>query len=780
MRRFVLPLVLPTLAILLLAVLPLLLGRQTLYLRDVMNAHLPAKAAQAAAWGAGELPTIDLLRGGQPLLGNPNTLAVYPTSLLLAVGDPLWALNAHFWLHWLLAPFTFFWLGRAFGLTRPAAWAGGALYATGGYFLSLLNLFNLMPAATLTPALVAAALDAGGMTPPRPWRWPLFGAVWALILLGGDPFSALLALLLAVSALWLGPARPRPLPRWPPLVALALGAACATPVGVEFLRILPFSFRSTIADQTQAALTQSVPPAAALEWLWPLCFGRYDFGFWGGRVYDQGSSLLLSLFPGVLAWALLAAAGRPRGDRTARWAWAWLGIGLFCALGRHNPLMAAFYELPGATALRFPIKFWLLVAIAMALLGAVGFERFLAGGARRRLMAALGAFAALYLGVWLTLLLRPDVLRALVSAIDPRALPGALFAEERLRLLASGLLLFGCALALVLAASFQRRAPTLAAALLLALHVGSQLSLLESLYETDDADFYRQPPAVAQKVPADAMFLHGSLDASLFGRTPVDVRSRFPDRRQLWLNRCRHLELGHPTAAQLGRRYDLIVSPEGLDTYYSVLVHNRMERAADDAERLRALTALGVDFLVLDRPLSPGAEHLARRLHAIENGCTPDSALYALEAAPAFRMVGRLRRAESARASFDRLAAEGFDARTTVVVPEDGLRADVDAPAGQVLSVAESRNAIVAEVESPAGGVFATRRAWLPLYRATIDGAEVRTTVVDAYRLGLEVPAGRHRLELAIDTRPTHAAFAVAAFAVLSLLAWTWHGFRQA
>src|SRR5262249_4264671 len=56
--------------------LPLVSGARTLYLRDVLNTHLPMKAAHAEALREGRfLPLVDPYRsGGQPLLGNPNAV----------------------------------------------------------------------------------------------------------------------------------------------------------------------------------------------------------------------------------------------------------------------------------------------------------------------------------------------------------------------------------------------------------------------------------------------------------------------------------------------------------------------------------------------------------------------------------------------------------------------------------------------------------------------------------------------------------------------------------
>src|SRR4051794_18127407 len=88
----------------------------------------------------------------------------------------------------------------------------------------------------------------------------------------------------------------------------------------------------------------------------------------------------LSLYPGLLALALLAASGLPR-SRAAAWAWGGIACGLFFSLGRFNPV--AGWLLVHAKSFRYPIKFWLPVAIGAALLCGLGSERLRSGEGRR-------------------------------------------------------------------------------------------------------------------------------------------------------------------------------------------------------------------------------------------------------------------------------------------------------------------------------------------------------------------------------------------------------------
>ena len=305
----------PVLAILLWKIAPLACGTRTLCLRDVLNTHLEMKAAQAIALRHGVLPLVDPYRaGGQPLLGNPNAGALYPDSLLYLVAPVLWALNAHFWIHLLLAPCAMFLLARAWGLGREASWAAGVSYALGGYFLSQCLFHNLIAGAALAPALAAACLRLAE-DPGRRRPLAAVAVIWGLMLLaGGDPLPSLLALGLALSAAvvrhgW----RPRAL-----LVtggALACGTLLATPQIVEFLRIARASFRGYHGYSAETWGIASWDPRQIVEWLLPFAFGRPDRigagAFWGQRYFTGNPPYFFSLYPGLLALVLIAASLAP-------------------------------------------------------------------------------------------------------------------------------------------------------------------------------------------------------------------------------------------------------------------------------------------------------------------------------------------------------------------------------------------------------------------------------------------------------------------------------------
>ena len=772
MKRFLALNVAPPLLLLVLAAAPLFLGTGTLYMRDIFSGHYAMKVAQAEALATGEIPLIDPLRGGgQPSMGNPNSLPLYPTNLLYLLASPLWAMNAHFWIHWLLAPLAMTWLGRAWGLSRTASWAAGVCYGVCGFFLSLLNLYNLVAGATLAPAFVAALLTSLRPDPRRTSRAAIAGALWALLLLAGDPMFAALALGLGALACLFHPeigADSRRSLR--PAMALGLGTLVAAPMLVELLRILPLSFRGYWKFSIGAALSQSWDPRSVVEWWIPFFFGQPDFAFWGQSFYGGNPPLLYSVYPGVLCWALVATSGRPEfgsGWRNGRaWAWTLVALGLFVALGAYNPVVRALYGLPGTSMLRYPVKMWLCVAMGAALLCGFGVDRLRARGGPRRLAWALGIQALGFAALWLALTLRLPALHDLAESLDPQRLTAGLLDWQWLRwsglcLLTLGVLaLYGACLVLL------RRHPRLGIGLLLTSHTATQLFFLGPLYHADDIAPYVARPPVLEKVPAEARVVHGGF-GQLFGTVSANVLEIFPDPRFFWLTRDHFAQLHPFSGAQWGRRYELNHSPEGLDSFYVVSLAEAMQKMPD-LSRIRILEASGVDILLLFRPLSSEAAAFTR-LEGTYPAAGHELYAYSLSRrAPEAFLAGTVFPASHMGAALEHLTDPGFDPVHMAVVPgEEGF----EGPPGEVEILSSGIEHLEADVRSAAGGLFVVQRAFLGIYRATVDGEPAELTPANLHRIGIEVPAGEHRVRIWIDRWPFRLSAGLALLAAAGLLA---------
>ncbi|HEV7516797.1 MAG TPA: hypothetical protein VGR07_10890 [Thermoanaerobaculia bacterium] len=819
MKRFSLLYAAPLLLLLAWIALPLARGSETLFLRDTWNAHLPMKWAEAEALHRGTIPLIDPWRaGGQPLAGNPNAVPFYPDNVLYLIASPIWALNAHFWLHLLLAPFAFAWMARSFGLRREAAWAGAVCYTLSGFFLSHLSFYNLIAGATLAPAFVAACLALDVRERQRS-TLPAVALLWGLLLLGGDPLMALLALLLAAFALALRLRRPagetvpagvsRPAVLVPGLAALAAGTLLAAPQIVEFVRILPLSFRGHWGYTSAVATVASWDPRQAAEWLLPFLFGRPDLlgpgSFWGARFFTDVPPYYLSLHPGLLSLALIAAAGRPRWRdgggplpptaTAALWAWGGIAGGLFFALGRFNPLGSWLFSLPGGSSLRYPVKLWLPVAAGAALLCGLGFERLLAapGAAHiahaadaadaantapgRRFRRTLLGLALLLAAFWVYLTFLPGLALPWLRHLIPDRLPDVFVANERRRW--AGLCLLSLALLAAHggAARLCRFRPRTGGALLLALHALAQVFLLRPLFTTDAVVPYLVPPPALAYLPAGETVVHGSFTA-LFGPSEID-RGPFPEPRARWLERRAFFELYPMTGPIWRRRYELNVSPEGLDSFLTRMSQGAI-KGSSDPQRVRLLAAWGVGRLLLERPLAPDATTPGTGAHAQLLARLPSfgGALYVYAIAgraPDLYVATRVLEAPHLNAAYQLLADPRFQPGEDVVLP--GSRPLARHPSGRIRGVANGLEGLEVDVEAAAGGHLVFQRSHLPLYRATVDGLPAVIEIANLQRMAVQFPPGRHRVRVWVDRRPLAMSLVVAAVGLFAvgLLGW-WGG----
>jgi hypothetical protein len=788
----------PMLFLLAVAVLPLIRGTETLILRDVLNSHFPMKWSQAEALRSGTFPLIDPHRaGGQPLAGNLNAVPFYPDNVLYLLGSTFWAFNAHFWLHLLLAPLAFYWMGRAWGLGREAAWAAAACWTASGFFLSHLNFYNLIAGAALAPALVAACLGFDRPGASRGLLAAVVAVLWALLILAGDPQTGLLAFLMAATALGLS-WRDRSIGTgWRSLAlliaAFAVGTLIALPQIVEFLRVLPLSFRGHVGYSPNTVTIASWDPRQAAEWLLPFLFGRPDQlrggGFWGAQFFTGVPPYYLSLYPGLLTLALIAASGRPRG-RAAGWAWGSIAFGVFFSLGRFNPVAEWLFTLPGQKSLRYPIKFWLPVAIGAALLCGLGFERLRAAslaanqgdiapnGARRTFRWVLSLLALAFAGFWAFLSFAPGPAAAWLDLFIPR--PPAFLANERLRWAGLALISLAILAALGLALRLSRRSWTFGGALLIAIHVGSQLWLLQPLYTMDAVRPYLVPPPALAHVPADLLVVNPDYNY-LFG--PSTLRQgNFPEPHTRWLERRSFYELYPFSGPVWGLRYDLNTSPEGLDTYLTRMAQVRVTKAKDP-ERLRMLAAWGVGRLLVNHPLAPGTPHV-RLLTTIPSF---GGELYIYEVtdrAPEAFLARRVFHEVYLPAVYQRLMSPRFDPRVDAVVIETGKKkpeivTNIGDTGGSARILRQGREEMEIETAAgPGGSLLVVQRANL-LFKALIDGRRARILTANAHRIGIQVPAGTHRVKLYLDRRPLHRSLLGALVGLLLLPALAWWGRRR-
>jgi len=803
---------LPSLLILAWMIWPLIAGTETLILRDVFQVHVGMKASLSRAFHDGYMPLIDLARsGGQPLAGNPNAVPFYPDNLLFLVAPFFWAFNAHFWLHLLIAPLAAYWMARAWGLPRPASWAVAVCYSTSGFMFSQLNLYNLIAGAALMPALVAATLRSGE---GKRWAVPVVGLLWALLLVSGDPLTAVLGGMLALTA-FLVRHGVRPQGRTIVLLGLvvALGVLVALPQLVEFLRILPTSTRGHQGFGDWRLTVGALKPVHAVEWLMPLAFGRYDLwgegGLWGASLFDGNLPIYLSLYPGLLSLALVASAGLPR-SRRAWWAWGMVATGVFFALGSHNPLVGLLFQLPGGNVFRYPVKVWPMVAIGASLLCGIGFQRTigraiggeraaggeLGDGASVRLrvpLLVLGGLGVVLVAIGAVLVFSPRWFEALVLTCAPPTWPPEFAVTELHRWLVTLTASVGVVVGLAAGFMLCRTRLLAGASFLLALQASAQLFFLGSLAVTDQVRLFEAPPPTLDAVERDApvvnaQFLH------LFDKSSPLV---MPDNRPQWPIRQLYLDLTPSAGVLYGLRYELDRSPEGLGSFLSRVAGKLIEGAPDDATRLLALSRWGVATVISEEPLEGVPPDLGELVGTFAGPATPTRVYRLPKAAPPVLLAEKVLTVPELTAARKLFLDPRFDPERFVILPgsedappstfpddsgpEDsapppGPRSPVD---GRVRVLEEGPESLDVAVDAPDGGVLVVQRAELPIWRAAIDGEAAAIEPANLYRIGVRVPAGSHRVRLWVDRRPLVVSSWAAAAGLLVLLGWLgWIGWR--
>jgi hypothetical protein len=780
----------PLLLLLVLVFMPLVRGTETLILRDVLNSHFPMKWSQAEAMRHGTFPILDPYRaGGQPLAGNLNAAPFYPDNILYLLGSTFWAFNAHFWLHLLVAPFAFYWLARSWGLGREPAWAAAVCYTVSGFFLSHLNFYNLVPAAALAPALVAACLDLVRLPRRRGLLAPAMAILWTLLALGGDPLMALLAFLLAVAGIalvW----RERPAGSGRTVLALlasafAAGTLIALPQIVELLRILPFSYRGYQGFGEKVATISSLDPRQTADWFLPFFFGRPDIlgngSFWGAQFYTNFPPIYFSLYPGLLTFALFAASGRPRG-RAAAWAWSGIAFGIFFALGRFNP--AADWLLTWQKSLRYPIKFWLPVAMGASLLCGIGFARLrgMEAGARKRVRLTLLLFGLVFAAFWSFLSAAPRVAEAWMDLFIPR--PADFIASERLRWAGLSFLTLLLLLGFGVTLRISRHSWRIGGPLLLLLHAGSQLWLLRPLYPMDSVVPYLTPPPALQWVPSSVIVVNPDYNY-LFGPSLLR-QGKFPEPTVHWVERRSFYEL-FPFAGPIWKlRYELNTAPEGLDAFLTRRAQIVIKGMKSNEERFRLLASWGIGRVILDHPLTPPSAR--SKLLATVPSFGGELYIYeVLDRAPEVFLARRVFHEHDLPAAYRRLASPELDPRSdAVIITLDKITLDKMGP-GQPLEETGGGTArflrvapeeIEVEAEAGRGGALLVLQRANLLFKADLDDRPAPVLTANAHHIGVQVPEGRHRLRFWIDRRPLHRSLWGAAAGLIGVVGLGWWGSR--
>ena len=340
-----------------------------------------ALGTQAARqWFAGQVPWWNPYEGvGLPLAGEMQSAAFFPLTLLLVAP---WGQTAlHICLQ-VIAGVSTYYLLRQMGLSRVAAFTGGALFEFNGVFAWLANaVVNPIPFLPLLLLGVERALASAQTAPPaqgRAWRdvardaaagWKWIAVALALSLVAGFPEVAYLDGVLA--GLW-ALARLTSLRGWvavAPRFALKLASGLVVGVAIAAPPLVAFADYAREANlglhgQNVGAL--ALPNLSLAQYLFPYIYGGiFQYAApagipasWGGIGGYLGAT--------VAFLALLGAcARRDLALRIALVAWIALMVGRsvgaqpFTAIVNHIPLIDSI------AVFRYANASWILAAVVL-------------------------------------------------------------------------------------------------------------------------------------------------------------------------------------------------------------------------------------------------------------------------------------------------------------------------------------------------------------------------------------------------------------------------------
>lgn len=786
--------ILPGLAVVILFALPLLpeiLGSRRLVFRDAQVTHWPWHREAVRALASGHVPFVDAAAsGGQPLLANPNAVLLYPTFLLERVLTPEAAFNLHYLFHVLWAFFGARALARRCGLGAGPSLVAAVAYAFSGMMLSYGGAFmNSSAAAAWLPWCGAAFLDLGRArrAGARLAAAAAAGLALGLQLLAGEPAISLItlafgAVLLAATAVEAPPGE-----RAGRLIA-GLGAgvgagglalALAAPLLGPLNAVFSLTYRGQHLYSQRASGAAAFSATRALEWLFPRFGGNPD-------LLGGGANWLRSA-PGsefVYIWCvsfgvvplLLVVLGALRKDFWDRRSVALTAGGLVAllfAFGFSLPFYRMIFAVGFLRRLRYPIKFYLLTTVCVALLAGLAAESLARLRTGRREATVLVMALALFAAAW--------ALAAPGGALDRWAGPLAQQVSDDpapflavFRGLVRGDALLGALAVLCLLLVLRRRpqAPRDASWALGWLALVSAFPWGLPLFVSAPARELVRPPALARRLQGPGRIY---VSARLPRFDPATLRTSEAEElpRTGRVSRIVIEQLVAATGAPFGARYIFEMDPDGSYGYFNRLASEAAD-ASTPAERDRLLILFGARWTLAE----DGEEHpLFRPATGLEVAGKRLVLSEIAQPLPELRWAGRAWRRPTLSATLELVRSERFDPRRDVALPGNApADADGDPVGARVDAERVDAGQAAAIVEAEGAGHLVFSRTFFPAWRALVDGHPAPVVVANARDLAVAVPAGRHRVEFEYDGAPFRRGVALQAAAVLmaaAIAVWT-------
>jgi hypothetical protein len=397
-----------------------LIGTYNFYMRDLTRYYYPTKQIQREIVLDGEFPWWNRqFSAGQPIAANPEHEVFYPLTWLILLPDYDLGYRLHILIHIYIGLLGMYAFLRSMRLRASSAFFGALSFGLGGVYLSYINLLPILFCAAWLP--LTCLYVRKFMFTPRLRYFALAALFLGMQFLVGEPTTVMqTGFLIGMYAMYRG---------WRASRSAGLGWSDAIPEmfsRVAFIGLISTAAMAVGAAQmipaidhvTESARSRafdfslvsawSMPWAKLAELIFPNVLGHISIDrvmwYWGGGLYPgMGSPFLFNIYSGLLVIALAAAAlyvpVRGRGFV--------LILSLFSvllALGGHTPLLRLLYDAGIATSIRYPEKFLMIAIFAIIIFAAKMFDRMLGGDDRVRDAAMGFVLATTIVAVAITIL----------------------------------------------------------------------------------------------------------------------------------------------------------------------------------------------------------------------------------------------------------------------------------------------------------------------------------------------------------------------------------------
>ncbi len=728
---------------------------------DSKNHFYPMFRYLGSAFADGVFPSWNPYHfAGHPTIADPQSLLFTPTMALFAYLAPkasMFAFDIVVYAHLLLGGIAVGLLGLRRGFSAPAALIAAVIFMMGGSAAARLQHTGMIFSYAFLPLALLALEECFA----RRSHWLAFGFGLAagLMALGRDQIAYFGCLILIAAAVSQAFEEGRPLAwlkeHWLRLAIMAVtGATLIIVPMILTLQFLAGSNRPEIGYGL--AVMGSLPPQSFATLLFPNVFGTLDntVDYWGpgpmtvanGSWTDRSINYV---FAGTLPALLLlwhGFAGRRLFRRGTRFFAILAVAAILYALGRYTLIFEPIFDyLPGVSLYRRPADATFIINFAFAMLSGFLLDRFCRDGLPKLRHGGTASFVFAGSAAVLTV-------TALVVILKFGIKSG--HAGYALREIAFGGAVAAAGLIFMLRA-VTPRARLLAATAIAAITSGELVMRhAASPIDAEPASYYS---AYGARSPAEQAGL-AALKRAIAARQEEGARPRVEilGLPHGWQNTSmiENIEdtLGY-NALRIADYEQLTGAGEN-----AVDLHLRQFPDTFRGWRSRLASLLGLEFLVLDRPIENLPNDYPRPDDATQIFGGPGMYVYHLgNAAPRAYVANKLVSVDESSIiesgeipEFDRPYEALIDERSLKDLHGAyGLDDDGVTPAqgeAMVRIVSYKRNCVIIEADTDQPGVLVLHDLYYPGWEATVDNQPAPILKVNLLFRGVELPRGRHTI----------------------------------